>query len=33
MLAHRQKAPNGLDTAKALVYSLKRWAALTLVSG
>ncbi|QEA38071.1 IS66 family transposase [Pistricoccus aurantiacus] len=29
MLAHREKVPNGLATAKALDYSLKRWAALT----
>ncbi|MBK09142.1 MAG: IS66 family transposase [Cobetia sp.] len=29
MLAHREKVPNGSATAKALDYSLKRWAALT----
>ena len=29
MLAHRQKVPDGFGTAKALDYSLKRWAALT----
>ncbi len=29
MLAHREKIPNGSATAKALDYSLKRWAALT----
>jgi transposase len=29
MLAHRQKVPDGSGTAKALDYSLKRWAALT----
>lgn len=29
MVAHRQKVPNGSATAKALDYSLKRWAALT----
>ncbi|SFH99143.1 Transposase [Modicisalibacter xianhensis] len=28
MLAHREKVPNGSATAKALDYSLKRWAAL-----
>ncbi len=28
-MAHRQKVPNGSATAKALDYSLKRWAALT----
>ena len=29
MLAHPEKVPNGSVTAKALDYSLKRWAALT----
>lgn len=29
MLAHREKVPNGSAIAKALDYSLKRWAALT----
>uniref|UniRef100_UPI0026263B86 IS66 family transposase n=1 Tax=uncultured Halomonas sp. TaxID=173971 RepID=UPI0026263B86 len=29
MLAQREKVPNGTATAKALDYSLKRWAALT----
>jgi hypothetical protein len=29
MQAHRQKVPDGSGTAKALDYSLKRWAALT----
>ncbi|RAH36294.1 MULTISPECIES: IS66 family transposase [unclassified Halomonas] len=29
MLAQREKVPNGSATAKALDYSLKRWAALT----
>lgn len=29
MLAHREKVPNDSATAKALYYSLKRWAALT----
>ena len=29
MLAHRQKVPDGSGTARALDYSLKRWAALT----
>ncbi|WP_404326443.1 IS66 family transposase [Cobetia sp. UIB-001] len=29
MLAHREKVPNDSATAKALDYSLKRWAALT----
>ena len=29
MLAHREKVPKGSATAKALDYSLKRWAALT----
>jgi len=29
MLAHRQKVKDGSGTAKALDYSLKRWAALT----
>src|SRR5690554_7949869 len=29
MLTHRQKVPDGSGTARALDYSLKRWAALT----
>ncbi len=29
MRAHRLKVPNGIATANALDYSLKRWAALT----
>lgn len=29
MIAQRQKVPDGSGTAKALDYSLKRWAALT----
>jgi len=29
MLAHRLRVPDGSGTAKALDYSLKRWAALT----
>jgi len=29
MLVHRQKVPDGSGTARALDYSLKRWAALT----
>jgi len=31
--AQRQKVPNGSVTAKAIDYSLKRWAALTLYLG
>lgn len=30
LMAHRQKVPDGTATAKAMDYSLKRWAALTL---
>ncbi|MBT2327011.1 transposase [Variovorax paradoxus] len=29
LMAHRQKVPDGAATAKAIDYSLKRWAALT----
>jgi len=29
MLVHRQKVPDGSGTARAMGYSLKRWAALT----
>ena len=33
MVLQRQKITNGLATAKALDYSLKRWVALTLFLG
>lgn len=33
MSAHRAKVPNGTDIARALDYSLKRWAALTRYLG
>ena len=29
LILHRQKVPDGSATAKAIDYSLKRWAALT----